>query len=487
MLQLAIRPADLSVSLASMCAVPTSPSSFRSRGNEAPQRFANAAVYRQRLRDRESRFPRPFHQSVYAQAEKIFSTQGNPGNDILPAIPQLADLFSHPAVTGALTSILGPGYMMHPHRHCHLTPPHKSAQRHHQDSYEDDQNVRHHRTRWAMAFYYPQDVTAEMGPTSVLPASQYYTSRNQAEKQDELLLCGEAGAVTIVHYDLWHRATSNRSDRNRFMMKFLFCRMQEPTAPSWDCTNPSWSESAAGEELPQLWRSVWNWHAGNELSCERQDGAKECSPLAADSVNGPHEQGAILSEAGQLEQVYRLSRQGEPGAAELAERLAEEAIELLDLNQAAQHTNPSQLRSNFGLSAQGADAVPFLLKSLDSADWPLRAAAADVLGDIGIPASHAVPRLLDRLDDDSEWVRRNATEALGNIASPEAVPRLAHLLTQDTCHFVRHNAALSLAKIGPESRNAIPALERALQDDNLYVRENARLARARLACDEQPL
>ena len=128
-------------------------------------------------------FPSPFHQSVYARAEEIFSTQGNPGNHILPAIPQLADLFSHPAVTGALTSILGPGYAMHPHRHCHLTPPHKTAQRHHQDSYEDDQNVRHHRTRWAMAFYYPQDVTVEMGPTSVLPASQYYTSRDQAENR----------------------------------------------------------------------------------------------------------------------------------------------------------------------------------------------------------------------------------------------------------------------------------------------------------------
>ena len=37
----------------------------------------------------------------------------------------------------------------------------------HQDSYENDQNVRHHRTRWAMAFYYPQDVPRELGPTAV--------------------------------------------------------------------------------------------------------------------------------------------------------------------------------------------------------------------------------------------------------------------------------------------------------------------------------
>ena len=424
-------------------------------------------------------FPRPFHQSVYAQAEKIFSTQGNPGNDFLPAIPQLADLFSHPAVTGALTSILGPGYMMHPHRHCHLTPPGQSAQRHHQDSYEADRNVRHHRTRWAMAFYYPQDVTAEMGPTSVLPASQYYTSRNQAEKQDELLLCGEAGTVTIVHYDLWHRATTNRSDRNRFMMKFLFCRMQEPAAPGWNCSDAAWRDPAAADDLPRLWQNVWNWHLGNEalplqqseVNASKWTNFAERQKLGVDKCS---------LEATRLESVYRLSSQGLEGSAELSKMLEEEAPAMLDENLASPHTNPSQLFSAFGLSAQGAAALPYLLNSLRSDKWPLRAAAADILGDIGLPAAPAVPHLLDSLKDESDWVRRNATEALGNIASTEAVPWLATLLTDDNCSFVRHNAALALAKIGREARNARPSLMRALEDANLYVRGNARLALARI-------
>ncbi len=117
-------------------------------------------------------FPRSFHESIRSQAESIFAIGGNPGNDILPRVPELAELFAHPAVTGALTSILGPCYAMHAHRHCHVTPPNRPAQRHHQDSYEDDRNVRHRRTRWALAFYYSQDVSAKMGPTSVLPASQ---------------------------------------------------------------------------------------------------------------------------------------------------------------------------------------------------------------------------------------------------------------------------------------------------------------------------
>ena len=187
-----------------------------------------------------------------------------------------------------------------------------------------------------------------------------------------------------------------------------------------------------------------------------------------------------LSEADQLESVYRLSSQGGTGTAALMATLAEEAEPQLDHNLAAAHTNPSQLISCFGLSAHAAAAVPCLVSALAAEEWPLRAAAADILGDIGLPASRAVPRLLDCLQDESEWVRRNAVEALGNIASPEAVPRLARLLADDNCHFVRHNATLSLAKIGPGAEAAFPALKLALGDENFYVRGNARLALARI-------
>lgn len=100
-------------------------------------------------------FPRAFHESIRSSAESLFAIGGNPGNDILPGIPELAELFTHPAVAGALNSVLGPGYAMHAHRHCHWTPPNRPAHCHHQDSNEDDRNVRHHRPRWAMAFYYP--------------------------------------------------------------------------------------------------------------------------------------------------------------------------------------------------------------------------------------------------------------------------------------------------------------------------------------------
>ena len=422
--------------------------------------------------------PPAFHESVRAQAEAIFTSEDNPGNDILPRIPELADLCAHPAVTGALTSILGPGYALHPHRHCHQTPPLQPAQRQHQDSYEDDQNVRHHRTRWAMAFYYPQDVPKEVGPTSVLPASQYYISRSQAGRQQEALLCGDAGTLTIVHYDLWHRATTNCSDRNRYMVKFLFCRMTEPTAPSWNCQEPSWRTPGGDEPTPNLWQSVWNWHVAQVQSGFGQatgNRAAEVEATGLERKGSPNQ-----SEADRLEDVFRLSAEGEAGTAELMAALTIEADTFLARNLAAQHTNPSQLFAGYGLSAQGDAAGPCLVVALRAERWPRRAAAADILGDIGLAAEPAVHPLLNCLQDSSEWVRRNAVEALDVIAAAQAVPRLAHLLTNDECDYVRHNAALSLAKIGPEADVARPALEMALGDDNLYVRGNARLALARL-------
>ena len=85
--------------------------------------------------------PDSVHADICRQAEEIFATDGNPSNAILPKIPQLAQIIEHPAVVGALTSIIGPNYLLHPHRHCHQTPPGKTAQGQHQDSYEEDANV----------------------------------------------------------------------------------------------------------------------------------------------------------------------------------------------------------------------------------------------------------------------------------------------------------------------------------------------------------
>ena len=185
-------------------------------------------------------FPASFHETIFQQVEDMFENQGNLGNNLLPLIPEIQQVFSDPAVHGALTSTLGENYVMHSHRYCHFNPPGSTGQNFHKDSYEGDEQIRRHRCRWMMGFYYPQDTTEDMGPTAILPGTQYYETHESAHSQPELALCGEAGTVALVHYDLWHRAMPNQSDKKRHMLKFLFTRLDEPKAPSWNSANSTW-------------------------------------------------------------------------------------------------------------------------------------------------------------------------------------------------------------------------------------------------------
>lgn len=408
-------------------------------------------------------FPPEFHQTIWDQADTIFQSDGNPENDIYPRIAELGQVVEHPSVRGALSSILGDDYFVHPHRHCHLTPPGKAAQKSHKDSYEDDENVRHHRSRWAMAFYYPQDVDDAIGPTTVTPGSQYYTEREGVDSLSELKVEGAAGTVTIVHYDIWHRASANRTDTNRYMMKFLFCRATEPTQPTWSGRDTA----VPFDTHPEISRHLWDWNAGrsNGSNAEATDSCELIKLLRSSSEHDRIEASYGLGTAGAVEQ--------------LMESLSEESSEKLERNLERSHTNPSQLDARYGLSIGGTKAISALTAALRSSDPWMRAASADILGDVGRAAEPSIQNLIELLDDESEWVRRNAVEALGNLKAGAAIFALTTRL-HDENDRVRHNAALSLIKIGEPSRGAIPDLERTTDDGNRYVRALSQMAIDRL-------
>ena len=86
--------------------------------------------------------------------------------------PALRLVCADPVVKDALSSILGDGYFMHPRRHGHQNRSGTPARGTHKDSYEEDVNIHHHRSRRAMAMYYPQEV----GSTGVTLSSQYFSS-----------------------------------------------------------------------------------------------------------------------------------------------------------------------------------------------------------------------------------------------------------------------------------------------------------------------
>ena len=113
--------------------------------------------------------PEGLHRRVYERIAAVLEQTGNPYNNLLPEVPELGQVFCHPAVTGALASILGDGYYLNLHRRCHDRTAGTEAQDMHQDSlhnsrYAVDGTRRHHHVRWAMAFYYPQDTDELMGP-----------------------------------------------------------------------------------------------------------------------------------------------------------------------------------------------------------------------------------------------------------------------------------------------------------------------------------
>ena len=419
-------------------------------------------------------FSPDFHATIFQQVEDMFENQGNLGNNLLPLIPEIQQVFSHPAVHGALTSTLGENYVMHSHRYCHFNSPGSTGQNFHKDSYEGDEQIRRHRCRWMMGFYYPQDTTEDMGPTAVLPGTQYYETHESAHSQPELALCGEAGTVTLVHYDLWHRAMPNQSDNKRHMLKFLFTRLDEPKAPSWNSVDSTWQPLNGGASLEghdTMWQSLWNWFYG------KQNGVTEGKGSAANDLP------ALISALRDKDEVVRLNAAYELGT---VGALAVPALTEIWREASRSGVETESFRhATYALSGIGAPAVPALIDTLQDENESIRTSAAYALGDIGAPAQEAVPSLTQALGDESAWVRRHATEALGLIGQPaqNTVSALIDLL-RDEHYWIRDNAARALARLGPAAEAAVPALTDTLNDENRYVRFHATFALKQIGTPE---
>jgi hypothetical protein len=148
----------------------------------------------------QTNLPPAFHADLRQRAGAILDREGNWGNNILPRLPVLHHVLDDPAVAGALASLLGPTYVLHPHRYCHRNEPGSVAQRLHKDTrdFSGDHHLRHHRPRWVIAFYYPQDVSSDMGPTAIVPRSQYYLEQPDRAHWPEAVLCPPTGTVALI-------------------------------------------------------------------------------------------------------------------------------------------------------------------------------------------------------------------------------------------------------------------------------------------------
>ena len=400
--------------------------------------------------------PAQFHDEVYEKTVNVFDKEGNPGNNLLPRIPEIQSVFDDPNVRGALTSLLGADYYMQPHRHPHYNPPGSKGQGLHQDG---GKRWSHH-TRRLLVFYYPQDTPVELGPTGVVPMSHYFSTREGSEVSPEHPIVGEAGTVAFANYDLWHRAMPNSSEKRRYMMKFLYARMSEPEAATWANKETDWAnETPVGPaEYQEMFRHLWNWHSGTEfksanLSHNGTSNGESLSDLIS-SLNS-------TSESTGLQAAYELPRFGEKAVPALVRCLEEES-------------EMTRRNACYALNAVGTPTVEALRDALKDPREYVRDNAAEALGDLGNKAEPAVPALVETLSDESGRVRSHTIEALGTTSqsSSIAVPGLVKALGDEN-DGVRRNAVFALARIGENATDAVEGLQSVLFDANRYIRGDA--------------
>ena len=340
--------------------------------------------------------------------------------------------------------------------------------------------------------FFPGDCTPDMGPTMIAPGAQYYAQVDAAMCFDTLQTGGPAGHIAIVHYDTWHGGTCNYSNKNRFMMKFLFERMDEPTEPSWNCADTSWRGPRRGpsaREHSDLWRAMWNWHCGGNHSADPASG-----PARGD-IKDLVGSLSLEDEAICLDSAYALGAIGAPAVPALRDKLVEESACSPRVPINIGHLmggNPAELSyAAFALATIGTPAVATLIELVEHEDWPVRATAADALYEMGPPGGGAAAALCAALRDRSVEVRLRAAQALGTIRPPadRVAPSLIEALDQTGTGNGRSGTARAcmigaLARNVPSPDVALPAFVQALPDEDRSVRHYAAAGLERLGTGE---
>ena len=496
--------------------------------------------------------PTHIHETIYDKTDELFAgaadfrgdRQHNPLNNILPMVPELQVVLESPEVRGALTGILGNGYVMHPHRHCHpnfagSTPSSKENGEErlmmplHKDGHAGGKRPRHRTPRWAILFYYPQPCLAKQGPTCIIPGTQYLREfmldgeRQRHEvhaeggngtrllsgnflNQNLVPMSGELGTVWIMHFDMVHSFLQNYVPLNRYGMKFVFMRTEQPTAPSWNSDTSMWQPPEINHvpyDAEILWTYMWNWMYGKTDLYEtdrpntKTDVASAVKALKTDDPNAlmkvANELGFMRTDAAEavpalveaLEDSYEPMRRNAIYAlGAIGKPAVEPLIDALDSEKEAFEMEPILhiCDAAHGLAATSASAVPPLISALEDERENVRASAAYALGEMGPTAAEAIDGLVSLLTDESEEVRRHATSALGMIKVPvsKTVPALVKVLEDREDTDLAFFAAQALARIGPDAADAVPALGEALMSESAYVRGFSSEALSRIGTAE---
>lgn len=449
--------------------------------------------------------PLAFHQDLYRRFERIIGDDNddNPGNNLLPLVPELQLVYDDPVVKGALTSVLGENYLMHPHRVLHDNPPGSDPQVWHHDSYWGyKRKVHNHHPWWVMIMYYPQDIYEEIGPTGVIPGSHCIAQRLEDIEQLGRGASGPTGTCMMIHYDIWHRKMKNLTQLKRFMVKFEFIRMQRPHGVTWNSAEDEWRNPAQVPDyaMEPMWRAHWHWLGGRTLapaatapdttlqaglsglqSDDNHARAQAVCDIAKSGDRSPETVATLISLLGDESEVvglnaaYTLGSFGELAVEPLAAAMrSHDGINVDDARCFIDEGDKSELEMTsrnaaHGLAAIGVPATAALLDLAANGEARSRKYACFALGELDSDDNAVIDALIAGCRDSDPAVRLNAVEALGLKQGNDA---MAHALGDalfDDDDEVRFNAALALARLGPAAAPAIPALKEALTDGNRYT------------------
>ena len=183
-------------------------------------------------------------------------TPGTPLTDAYPQGSALQKLLAVPEVAGAIASLVGLDCVVD-HHFLHITfppsywppsAPPQTAQATHQDSTIDPRQAFD-----VQLFYFPHEVTADMGGTRFVPGTQFRVvseaaiARYQNIHGQQHVVC-PAGTVMFFHMGLWHGGGLNRSESLRYMFKIRLCPTRRQLR-LWDTA----ADSIEDVERPIFW------------------------------------------------------------------------------------------------------------------------------------------------------------------------------------------------------------------------------------------
>ena len=412
--------------------------------------------------------PAAVHSTIYDKLQWMLDEDYNPGNNILPRVPEMQRVLDAPEVRGALQSVLGADYVQQV-RFCHSNFPGEETPEGpkigegsttsigwHQDSHSPLSRPRHHVPNYAMLLYYPQDTPPELGPTQLIPGTQFNRSFSDVDRARGIQVSGDAGTCVLVHFDVAHAGSLNVGAYCRHMVKFAFARVSEPKQPSWNCRNRQWQppqNPLNPHDQRAVWKWVWNRLCGDGFATPER---------AAQSVDVQSLVAVLEGDADLEARLYACNELAELGSA------AAPAVPAL----IASFSGPEPLRQNaiYALAAIGAAAVPALAEHVQTSRAGEWSEGAFVLEDSAYALAAMGPTALPALEIASrhpdEWVRINALFAIGEMgaAAVDALDLLRSAL-QDESHRVVRTALDALGQLGSAAAPSLSEVDALLQEE----------------------